>query len=50
MILSDFESEPLPVSLVHAGQGRLPLKTRAFLDMAAPQLKNALARLERIVG
>jgi DNA-binding transcriptional LysR family regulator len=50
IILADFENEPLPVSLIHPGQGRLPLKTRAFLDMAAPHLRNALAHLEHIVG
>ena len=39
----EFDGPPLDVSLIHAGQGRLPLKTRAFLDMAAPGLKRALA-------
>lgn len=42
IVLVDFEGEPLPVSLVHAGQGRVPIKTRAFLYMAAPRLRNAL--------
>jgi hypothetical protein len=32
------------VSLVHAGQSRLPVKLRAFLDFAAPRLKERLAR------
>jgi DNA-binding transcriptional LysR family regulator len=45
IILRDFESRPLDVSLIHSGQGRIPLKTRAFLDMAAPQLRQSLAAL-----
>jgi DNA-binding transcriptional LysR family regulator len=44
-ILGDFEGSPMDVSLIHAGQGRMPLKTRAFLDMAAPRLRLALALL-----
>ncbi|RUY01194.1 LysR family transcriptional regulator, partial [Mesorhizobium sp. M7A.F.Ca.CA.004.04.1.1] len=36
---------PWPVSLVHAGHGLLPVKLRAFLDFAAPRLKERLARL-----
>ena len=42
IILEAFESSPLDVSLIHSGQGRIPLKTRAFLDMAAPQLRLGL--------
>ncbi len=45
VILAEFEDAPLDVSLIHAGQGRLPLKTRAFLDMAAPRLKSELASI-----
>ncbi|MDX8442598.1 LysR family transcriptional regulator [Mesorhizobium australafricanum] len=44
MVLEPFEPPPWPVSLVHAGQGRLPVKLRAFLDFAAPRLKERLAR------
>ncbi|MEW6629901.1 MAG: LysR family transcriptional regulator [Pseudomonadota bacterium] len=42
--LEAFEPPPWPVSLVHAGQGRLPVKLRAFLDFAAPRLRERLAR------
>jgi DNA-binding transcriptional LysR family regulator len=42
-LLTAFEPEPLPVNLIHAGQGRLPLKTRSFLDHAAPRLRAVLA-------
>jgi DNA-binding transcriptional LysR family regulator len=45
IVLSDFEPEPLPVNLVHAGQGLLPLKIRALLEFAAPQLRRRLAAL-----
>jgi len=44
-VLRRFEPAPSPVSLVRAGQGRLPLKLRAFLDVAAPRLKARLAQL-----
>ncbi|WP_214469520.1 LysR family transcriptional regulator [Mesorhizobium sp. dw_380] len=43
-VLRDFEPEPWPVNLVHAGQGRLPVKLRAFLDFAGPRLKERLAQ------
>lgn len=46
LILREHEGEPLGVSLIHAGQGRMPLKTRAFLDLAAPRLRQALAALQ----
>jgi DNA-binding transcriptional LysR family regulator len=40
--LENFEPTPWPVNLVYPGQGRLPLKLRAFLDFAAPRLKARL--------
>lgn len=42
VVLEEFAPKAAPVSLVYAGQGRLPLKTRAFLDFAAPRLKARL--------
>jgi DNA-binding transcriptional LysR family regulator len=42
LVLREFESAPLPVSLVHAGGRLLPLKVRTFLDFAAPKLKVGL--------
>ncbi|MFI0842594.1 LysR family transcriptional regulator [Mesorhizobium sp. IMUNJ 23232] len=44
VLLQEFEPSPSPVSLVHAGQGLLPLKLRVFLDFAAPRLRERLAR------
>jgi DNA-binding transcriptional LysR family regulator len=40
--LETFELKPWPVSLVHTGQGPLPLKLRTFLDFATPRLKAKL--------
>jgi DNA-binding transcriptional LysR family regulator len=45
IVLADFEPDPLPVCLLHAGQGLLPLKTRAFLDLATDQLRAALRQV-----
>jgi DNA-binding transcriptional LysR family regulator len=42
IILQDHEPPPFPVSLVHAGQGLLPAKLRAFVDFAVPRLKARL--------
>lgn len=38
-LLTDYEVAPLPISLLHAGQGRLPLKTRTFLEFATERLR-----------
>ena len=44
VVLEAFEPAPVPVNLVHAGQGLLPLKLRAFIDFAAPLLRAGLLR------
>lgn len=43
VVLPSFEADPIPVQLVHAGRGLLPLKTRSFLDFAVPRLRQVLA-------
>lgn len=43
LVLRDFEPEPVPVSVMHTGQGRIPLKTRSFIDFTVPRLRVALA-------
>ncbi|MFO1436148.1 MAG: LysR family transcriptional regulator [Gammaproteobacteria bacterium] len=43
--LCEFGSAPDPVSLVYTGQARRPQKLRAFLDFAAPRLRERLATL-----
>jgi DNA-binding transcriptional LysR family regulator len=45
VVLREFEPAPSPVSLVYTGGRFLPLKVRAFLDFAAPRLKDRLSRL-----
>jgi DNA-binding transcriptional LysR family regulator len=42
-VLVDHEPRAVPVNLVYSGQGRLPMKTRAFVDFAAPALRDRLA-------
>ena len=42
-VLEQYERAPMPVSLLHAAQGRMPLKMRTFLDFAAPRLRELLA-------
>jgi DNA-binding transcriptional LysR family regulator len=39
VVLGGYAAAPLPVSIVYTGRGRMPLKTRSFLDFAAPRLK-----------
>ena len=41
-VLAPFRTEAFPVHLVYSGQPMLPLKLRAFLDFAAPRLKDRL--------
>jgi DNA-binding transcriptional LysR family regulator len=45
IVLADFEVEPLPVHLIHAGRGALPSKMRVFLDFATGRLRERLASL-----
>ena len=45
LTLKEFEPEPSPVSIVHAGGRLQPLKVRAFVDFAAPRLKGLLASI-----
>lgn len=40
------ESVPVPASLIYPGQGRLPMKTRAFIDFAVLRLRQRLAALD----
>ena len=39
IVLADYEQEPVPVSLLHASRGQMPLKMRSFLDFAVPRLR-----------
>lgn len=42
-LLPAHEPPPVPASLIYPGQGRLPMKCRAFLDYAAPRLRQRLS-------
>jgi DNA-binding transcriptional LysR family regulator len=41
-LLVDYEPEAVPVSLLYARQGRLPAKTRVFVEQAADRLTSAV--------
>ena len=42
-LLDAYEAEAVPVSLIHAGQGLLPLKTRVLIEFARERLRRTLA-------
>lgn len=41
-VLKPFSPQPTPVRVVYARRGRLPLKVRAFVDLAADRLRKQL--------
>ena len=43
VILQDYEPDPIPIHIVHAGQALVPLKIRRFMEFAAPRLRESLA-------
>lgn len=45
LLLEDYESAPMPIHLIHAGDRALPSKTRVFLDFAASRLRQVLRDL-----
>jgi DNA-binding transcriptional LysR family regulator len=45
-LLEDFAPEPIPIQLVHSGQGLLPVKVRAFIDFIAPRLRARVRALD----
>jgi len=44
-VLAEEEPPAVPASLIYPGQGRLPMKTRAFIDFAVGQLRTNLQAL-----
>ncbi len=44
-VLVDQEPPAVPASLIYPGQGRLPMKTRAFIDFAAGRLRERVSAL-----
>lgn len=45
-LLVEEEPPPVPASLLYPGQGRLPMKTRAFIDFAIQRLRDRLSMLD----
>jgi DNA-binding transcriptional LysR family regulator len=45
-VLADDEPQPVPASLIYPGQGRLPMKTRAFIDFAVGRMRERLGKIE----
>jgi len=46
-VFRNFEVSPIPVHLVHASRGIMPLKMRAFLDFSVTRLRADLSKLQR---
>lgn len=44
-VLADDEPQVVPASLIYPGQGRLPMKTRAFIDFAVARIRTRLESL-----
>lgn len=47
IVLPEFEQDPIPISLVHAGQHILPTRTRLFLEFLAKTLRGQFHDLKR---
>jgi DNA-binding transcriptional LysR family regulator len=48
-VLHEAQPSAVPASLIHPGQGRLPMKNRAFIDFAVVQLRERLRALDATV-
>ncbi len=46
-ILTDDEPPPVPITLLHPGQGRLPMKARVFVEFATERLRERVAAAGR---
>jgi DNA-binding transcriptional LysR family regulator len=49
-VLTAYEPDPFPVSLVYPAGRLVPLKLRAFLDFASPRLKSRLQAISKGAG
>lgn len=45
IVLDAFEPHPVPVHLLHASRGQMPVKMRRFIDFAVPRLRDQLTEL-----
>ena len=50
IVLRSFEPPPIPIHLVHAHQGLLPLKMRSFLEFAAPRVRRSVLAVQKKLG
>lgn len=50
IVLQDFEPPPIPVNLLHAHQGPLPVKMRRFLEYAAPRIRQSVVTTQKKLG
>lgn len=50
IVLRGFEPPPIPIHLVHAHQGVLPLKMRRFLEFAAPRVRRSVLATQKKLG
>lgn len=49
-LLGDHEPPAVPASLIYPGQGRLPMKTRAFIDFAVGRMRERLQAQETVAS
>ena len=50
LIFREYEAPPLPVHFLYLGQGRLPLKVRAWLDFAGLRLRERIAAVDEALN
>jgi DNA-binding transcriptional LysR family regulator len=43
IVLEEFETDPMPISVIHTGQPLQPLELRRLLEFAVPRLQRSLA-------
>lgn len=46
-LLEEYEPSPSPVNVLYPGQGKVPMKVRAFLDFSIPRLRERLGYQNR---
>lgn len=50
VVLASFEPAAVPVSMVYASRGYMPVKLRRFLDFSGPRLRADLSRVKQLDG
>lgn len=49
-MLGDHEPPAVPASLIHRGRGRLPMKTRVFIDFTVGRMRERLQAQETVAS